>query len=90
MSEDINGALARLAVQPVPTALAQTEARVLVRIAAFGPRLRDLPVSFWLGAATSALVLGILGGLVSTTSEELPLFPLAPESRLAPSTLLAE
>lgn len=90
MSDDINRALARLAVQPVPTALAQTEANVLDRIAAFGPRLRDLPVSVWVGAATAALVLGILGGLVPTTGEEPPLFPLAPESRLAPSTLLAE
>ena len=90
MSDDISRALARLSEQPVPGALAQTELTVLERIATFGPRLRDLPRSFWIGALGFALLLGLAGGLIPQRTEEPPLFPLAPESRLAPSTLLAE
>lgn len=90
MSDDISRVLARLSEQPVPGALAQTETRVLQRIAAFGPRLRDLPAAFWIAAIGFALLMGIVGGALSTAREEAPLFPLAPESRLAPSTLLSE
>ncbi len=90
MSDEINRALARLSQQPVPGALAQTELTVLDRIAAFGPRLRELPRNFWLGAIGMALLMGIVGGLLPVVREEAPLFPLAPASRLAPSTLLAE
>ena len=90
MNDDISRALARLSEQPVPGALAQTETTVLERIAAFGPRLRDLPAGFWIAAIGFALLMGIVGGAFTTAREEAPLFPLAPESRLAPSTLLAE
>ena len=90
MSDDLNRALARLSEQPVPGALAQTERTVLERIAAFGPRLRELPRSFWLAAVGLALVMGIVGGVLPGARQEAPLYPLAPESRLAPSSLLAE
>lgn len=90
MSDDINRALARLSEQPVPGALAQTELTVLDRIAAFGPRWRDLPTSFWIVAIALALLMGIVGGAFPAAREEAPLFPLTPSSRLAPSTLLAE
>ena len=90
VSDDINRALTRLSEQPVPGALAQTELTVLERIAHFGPRLRDLPTSFWIAATALALLMGIVGGALPTGQEEAPLFPLAPASRLAPSTLLAE
>lgn len=90
MNDEISRALARLSEQPVPGALAQTELTVLERIAAFGPRLRDLPTSFWIAATGLALLMGILGGMLPAVREEAPLFPLAPASRLAPSTLLAE
>lgn len=90
MSDDINRALARLSEQPVPRALAQTELTVLERIAAFGPRLQDLPRRYWFAAVGLALLMGIAGGILPVVREEAPLFPLAPASRLAPSTLLAE
>lgn len=90
MSDDISRALARLSEQPVPGALAQTELTVLERIAAFGPRLRELPTSFWLAAIGLALLMGIVGGILPGAREEAPLYPLAPASRLAPSSLLSE
>lgn len=90
MTDDISRNLARLSQQPVPGALAQTEITILDRIATFGPRLRDLPAGLWIAAVAVALVMGIFGGLIPTDREEPPLFPLAPESRLAPSTLLDE
>lgn len=90
VSDDINSALARLAEEPVPGALARTETTVLARIGAFGPRLRDLPPRFWLVAAMLALLIGVLGGLIPNRPEKAPLFPLSPESGLAPSSLLAE
>lgn len=89
VSEDINRALARLSEQPVPGALAQTELTVLERIGAFGPRLRDLPLRFWFAATALALLMGIIGGAVPAARNEAPLFPLAPASRLAPSSLLS-
>lgn len=90
MSDDINRVLARLSEQPMPGALAQTELMVIERIAHFGPRLRDLPTSFWIAAIALALLMGIVGGALPAGQEEAPLFPLAPASRLAPSTLLTE
>lgn len=90
VDDDINGALARLSQQPVPGALAQTEITVLDRIAALGPRLQAIPASLWAAAVALALFMGIVGGALPTGREEPPLFPLAPESRLAPSALLTE
>ena len=90
MNDDINRALARLSEQPVPGALAQADSTILERVATLGPRLRELPAGVWPAAAALSLLMGILGGLLPTAREEPPLFPLAPESRLAPSTLLSE
>lgn len=92
MSDDIDKALERLARQPVPGGLAQAEVNVLGRIAAFGPRLRDLPTGFYLAAAAAALALGIAGGLFprENPAEDASLYPLTPASRLAPSSLLNE
>lgn len=92
MSDDIDKALARLARQPVPGGLAQTEVNVLGRIATLGPRLRDLPFGFYLAAVAAALALGIAGGLFlrENPASDASLYPLAPASRLAPSSLLNE
>lgn len=90
MTDDISRALARLAEQPVPGSLAQAETRVLERVALLGPRLGELPASLWFGAAGLALAMGLLAGFTATASREAPLFPLVPESRLAPSSLLTE
>lgn len=92
MNDDIDRALERLARQPVPGGLAQAEVNVLGRIAALGPRLRDLPSGFYLAALATALALGIAGGIFPGESppKDASLYPLAPESRLAPSSLLNE
>ena len=90
MSDDIDRALERLSRQPVPVALAQAETDVLGRIAALGPRLRDLPSGFYLAAVAAALAIGIAGGLFTGqgSPSDASLYPLAPASRLAPSSLL--
>ena len=92
VSDEIDRALERLARQPVPGGLAQAEVNVLGRIAALGPRLRDVPSGFYLAAAAAALTLGIAGGLFPRESptKDASLYPLAPASRLAPSSLLSE
>ncbi|HKP34858.1 MAG TPA: hypothetical protein VJT70_08795 [Sphingomicrobium sp.] len=90
MSDDIDRALERLSRQPVPGALAQAEIDVLGRIAALGPRLRELPSGFYLTAVAVALAIGIAGGLFTgqNPASDASLYPLAPASRLAPSSLL--
>lgn len=90
MSDDIDRALERLSRQPVPGALAQAETDVLGRIAALGPRLRELPSGFYLAAVTAALAIGIAGGLSprETSPGDASLYLLSPASRLAPSSLL--
>lgn len=90
MNDDISRALARLAEQPVPVNLAQTEVHVLARVAEFGPRLRKLPAKVWVGAAGLALAMGLLAGFTASAGREPPLFPLASDTRLAPSSLLTE
>jgi len=90
MSDDIDRALERLSRQPVPGALAQAEIDVLGRIAALGPRLCDLPSGFYLAAVAAALAIGIAGGVFTGQSpaSDASLYPLAPASRFAPSSLL--
>ncbi len=90
MSDDIDRALERLSRQPVPGALAQAEIDVLGRIAALGPRLRDLPPGVYLAVVAAALAIGIAGGLFTgqSSASDASLYPLAPTSRLAPSSLL--
>ena len=91
MSDDIDRALERLSRQPVPGELARAEVNVLGRIAALGPRLRDLPSGFYLAAVAAALAIGIAGGLFPREpASDRSLYPLTPESRLAPSSLLSK
>lgn len=89
MSKDLDALLTQLATAPVHPDLANTEERVMTRVASLAARPEMAhPVRFGAVAAAFALVLGI--GAANLAEQPAPtLSPFSASPPLAPSTLLA-
>ncbi|MEO9130843.1 MAG: hypothetical protein ABI240_06505 [Sphingomonas sp.] len=87
--DDIDGMLARLAGATLPAALEGLEARVLDRLSAPSDSHTGVAVAAFAIVGALAMGMGSAGLPVPSARARSPLSPFAPNSPLAPSTLLA-
>lgn len=90
MDKDLDGALARLALEPPPPALLSIEEEVLARIRSRGPRSARAGLGMSAITAVAAVAFGFAAAAPAEPTSAAPtLSPFGPDTPLAPSTLLA-